>query len=216
MNFDLSGFYYNLSGFYYKCFAEPALQPAGLLIAILAVYWSLVMFGAIDLEFLDWNFEFSLEGDSGALDFGLVPLRFLNLGTIPVMLWMTVFGFSAWMLSLLIHYRWAPDQADGVVVAEAFGLAMLVTKLATNPFRSVFEIVEPNRPETLIGQTCTISTLTATSLSGEAHFTSEGAPLILSVRVSDGDLSKGQTTKIIDYNLSDNTYIVSGTIEGDE
>ncbi|GIT29743.1 MAG: hypothetical protein Ct9H300mP1_17890 [Planctomycetaceae bacterium] len=88
-----------------------------------------------------------------------------------------------------------------MVVAEAFGLAMLVTKLATNPFRSVFEIVEPNRPETLIGQTCTISTLTATSLSGEAHFTSEGAPLILSVRVSDGDLSKGQTTKIIDYNL---------------
>ena len=209
MNFDLSGFYY-------RCFAEPALQPAGLVIAILAVYWSLVMFGAIDLEFLDWNFELSLEGDSGALDFGTVPLRFLNLGTIPVMLWMTVFGFSAWMLSLLIHYIWAPDQADGVVVAEAFGLAVLATKIATNPFRSVFEIVEPNRPETLVGQTCTISTLTATSLSGEAHFTSEGAPLILSVRVSDGDLSKGQTAKIIDYNLSDNTYIVSGTIEGDE
>ena len=207
---------FNLSGFYYRCFADPALQPAGLLIAILVVYWSLVMFGALDLEFLDWNFEFSLEGDSGALDFGLVPLRFLNLGTIPIMLWITVFGFSAWMLSLLIHYVWAPEQADGVVIAEAFGLAMLVTKLVTNPFRSVFEIVEPNRPETLVGQTCTISTLTATSLSGEAHFTSEGAPLILSVRVSDGDLSKGQTANIINYNLSDNTYIVSGTIEGDE
>ena len=205
-----------LTGFYYRCFAEPALQPAGLLIAILVVYWSLVMFGALDLEFLDWNFEFSLEGDSGALDFGLVPLRFLNLGTIPIMLWITVFGFSAWMLSLLIHYIWAPEQADGVVIAEAFGLAMLVTKLVTNPFRSVFEIVEPNRPETLVGQTCTISTLTATGQSGEAHFTNEGAPLILSVRTSDGDLSKGQTATIIDYNQPDNTYVVSGTPEGDE
>ena len=60
---------FDLSGFYYRCFAEPALQPAGLVIAILAVYWSLVMFGAVDLEFLDWNFEISLDGDSGALDF---------------------------------------------------------------------------------------------------------------------------------------------------
>ena len=28
---------FNLSGFYYRCFADPALQPAGLLIAILVV-----------------------------------------------------------------------------------------------------------------------------------------------------------------------------------
>ena len=207
---------FDLSGFYYRCFAEPALQPAGLVIAILAVYWSLVMFGAVDLEFLDWNFEISLDGDSGALDFGLVPLRYLNLATLPVMLWRSVFGFSAWRLSLLIHYVWAPEQPDGVVIAEACGLATLATKLATNPFRSVFEIVEPHRPETLIGQTCTISTLTATDVSGEAHFSSEGAPLILSVRTSDGDLTKGQTAKIIEYNRSDNTYIVSGTIGGDE
>ena len=44
-----------LTGIYERCFAVPALQPAGLMIATLAVYWSLVMFGAVSVEFLDWD-----------------------------------------------------------------------------------------------------------------------------------------------------------------
>ncbi|GIT29744.1 MAG: hypothetical protein Ct9H300mP1_17900 [Planctomycetaceae bacterium] len=93
MNFDLSGFYY-------KCFAEPALQPAGLLIAILAVYWSLVRVRPHRSRVPRLELRVQSRGRQRGLDFGLVPLGFLNLGTIPVMLWMTVFGFSAWMLSL--------------------------------------------------------------------------------------------------------------------
>ncbi|GIS57787.1 MAG: hypothetical protein CM1200mP2_00120 [Planctomycetaceae bacterium] len=205
---------FDLSGFYYRCFAEPALQPAGLVIAILAVYWSLVCSGGRPrvprLELRDQP-----RRRQRALDFGLVPLRYLNLGTFPVMLWMTSSGSRPGCFRS-DPLRLGSRSARGGGDCRGFGLATLATKLATNPFRSVFEIVEPHRPETLIGQTCTISTLTATDVSGEAHFSSEGAPLILSVRTSDGDLTKGQTAKIIEYNRSDNTYIVSGTIGGDE
>ena len=207
---------FDLAGIFHRCFAEPALQPAGLLLAVLAVYWALVMFGAVNIEFLDWDFDLSLDGDGGALDFGLVPIRYLNLGTIPIMLWATVFAVSAWLLSLLIHYVWAPTQSDGAKIAEAFGLAIVVTKLVTNPLRPIFEISEPNRPETLIGQTCVISTLTANDQRGEAHFATEGAPLILSIRTTGADLSKGQMATIIEYSQPDNTYIVSDTHEGDE
>lgn len=205
-----------LTGIYERCFAVPALQPAGLMVAILAVYWSLVMFGAVSVEFLDWDFDLSLDGDGGALDFGLVPFRFLNLGKIPIMLWATVFAFAAWILSLLIHYIWAPEQSDGAKIAEAFGLAVVITKLVTNPLRPVFEITEPNRPETLMGRTCVITTLQATEQRGEASYATEGAPLILSIRTTGAELSRGQSATIIDYSQSDNTYIVSGTKAGDE
>ena len=206
----------DLTGIYLRCFAEPALQPSGLLIAFLAVYWSLVMFGAADIEFLNWDFDLSLDGDGGVLDFGLVPFRFLNLGKIPIMLWVTIFAFAAWLLSLLIHYVWAPDQSDGAVIAEAFGLAAVLTKLVTNPLRPIFEVSEPNRPETLIGRDCVISSLTATDQRGEANFATEAAPLILSIRTTGAELTKGQTATIVDYSQPDNTYIVSDDNEGDE
>ena len=207
---------FDLTGIYLRCFAEPALQPSGLLIAVLAVYWSLVMFGAVDIEFLNWDFDLSLGGDGGALDFGLVPFRFLNLGKIPIMLWATVFSCAAWLLSLLIHYRGPPLQSDGAKIAEAFGLAVVFTKLATNPLRPIFEVSEPNLPETLIGRPCVISSLTATDQRGEASFATGAAPLILSIRTTGAALSKGQTATIVDYSQPDNTYIVSDDNEGDE
>ncbi len=199
----------NFTRFFEQCFAEPALQPAGLLLAIMTVYWSLVMLGAADIELFDWNFEIGVDGDAGIFDAGLVPFRFLNLGSVPVMLWATVFAFAAWILSLLIHYR-GPAQADGVVVAEAFGLATVVAKVVTNPLRPIFAITEPNLPETMIGRNCVISTLTANSQRGEAHFTTDGAPLILTVRTDGSELAKGDVATIIEYNQANHTYLVSG------
>jgi hypothetical protein len=204
----------NLSWLIEPFFADPVMQPTSIVVAFLLLYWGLVALGTVDVEFLDWDFELSIEADGGFLDIGLVPIRFLNLGTIPVMIWVTIFSLSAWILSLLIHGRWAPDQTAGVVLAEACGMAALATKLITNPMRPIFDTAPPNLPETLIGKSCVVTSGSVTGTVGEASYATGQAPLILTVRSnSDEQLDRGQTAVITDYRAETNTYLVEAERE---
>lgn len=205
----------NLSWLLNPFFADPVIQPTSIVVAVLLVYWALVALGTVDIEFLDWNFELSVEADGGILDIGLVPLRFLNLGTIPIMIWATIFSLAAWIFSLLIHLSWAPgEQTTGVVLAEASGLAALATKLITNPMRPIFDTAPPNLPETLIGQSCVVTSGSVTSTGGEAHYATGQAPLILTVKSnSEEQLDRGQTAVITDYQAETNTYLVEARHE---
>lgn len=205
----------NLSWLLNPFFADPVIQPTSIVVAVLLLYWGLVALGTVDVEFLDWDFELSVEADGGILDIGLVPLRFLNLGTIPVMIWFTIFSLAAWIFSLLIHWSWAPgEQGVGVVLAEACGMAMLATKLITNPLKPIFDTPPPNLPETLIGKTCVVTSGSVTSKGGEAHYATGQAPLILTVKSnSDEQLDRGQTAVITDYQADTNTYLVEAERE---
>ena len=88
----------NLSWLLNPFFADPVIQPTCIVVAVLLLYWALVALGTVELDFLDWNFELSVDADGGLLDVGLVPLRFLNLGTIPVMIWFTIFSDTTYEL----------------------------------------------------------------------------------------------------------------------
>ena len=191
-------------------FKQPIL-PSSVLVSVLAVYWVIVAFGALDLDFLDFDLDMDLDVNVFAI--GLVPLKFLNLGRVPVMIWFTFYALSAWLLTMVIHMSWAPDQSDGVKIAEAFGLALLAAKLTTHPLRNVFASEEANRPETLIGRTCVIRTTRATATSGEADLATDAAPLTLFVRTIDEELEKGQRAEIVQSHKEDNTYSVRGTSE---
>ena len=191
------------------------ILPTSILVSALILYWLIVLVGALDLEFLDWDFELHLETDANLLDVGLVPLRFLNLGRIPVMIWTSLYCLSAWITTIVIHNNWIVKQAqtDGIVIAESFAIALVITKLITNPLNQWFDIEEPNRPETLIGRTCTITTLQATEATGEASFGTGGAPLTLTVRTLNGELACGQSAEIMKYDRELNAYLVRGTTE---
>ena len=191
------------------------ILPTSVLVSVLAVYWLIVLVGALDLEFLDWDFDLHLETDANILDVGLVPLRFLNLGRIPVMIWTSFFSLSAWVTSIVIHKNWIVEQSqsDVVVIVESIGIALLLTKLITNPLGRWFDVEEPNRPETLIGGTCTITTLQATDANGEASYGTGAAPLTLTVRTLGGQLARGQSAEIMNYNKELNAYYVRGTTE---
>ncbi len=202
----------NFAGTFETWFTMP-IQPSSVIVAVLLVYWSVVALGALDVEFLDWDFDLNLETDANVFDIGLVPLRFLNLGSIPVMIWVSLYALAAWFLSMAISLYWAPDQTHGVVIAEAFGLAMLVTKFVTNPLKPIFETTDTNRPESLIGQTCTITSMTVTASGGEASYATGQAPLILTVRCLDGELERGHTAEITEYSKDDNAYFVCATNE---
>ena len=86
------------------CFAWPSL-PATILLLLICGYWCLVMLGALDMDVLDFDLDFDLEADveTSILQVGFIPLKWLNLGSVPTMLWLSVFALSGWMASRLIN-----------------------------------------------------------------------------------------------------------------
>lgn len=194
-------------------FAWPAL-PASILLILCFAYWLMVMLGAMDIELFDFDLDF--EADADALSVGFVALKFLNIGNVPLMLWISIFSLSFWGSTMLIDGP-MPAAAPAIVlpvIARNLGIALVLTKLGTQPLRGRFDPAEPNRLEDLIGQTCVITTSEATADFGQAEFHTEAAPLLLNVRTIDGDIAKGQLAEIVDMAAEKNIYLVK-TVHGE-
>ena len=193
------------------CFSWPT-WPATVLLLMVLVYWLLVIVGAVDLELLNFDFELDIDVGGSVLDLGFVPFRFLNLGSVPVMLWISICSSIAWLTTRLIS---VPEPhptfdlaADGKALLRDFGIAIMATKFITNPLRGRFDPVEPNRAQDLIGRTCVVTTSEVTQSFGEAQFATEGAPLILNIRATEEQLTKGDVAKIVDFTPEKNIYYV--------
>lgn len=204
------------------CFSWPS-YPATLFLLLVCAYWMLVMIGALDLEFLDLGFlDFDLDADIdtdvSVLQFGFVPLKWLNLGSVPTMLWVSVFAIAAWMTSRLFNsptphpsFDWL---ADGQAILRDTGIAVFFTKCVTQPLRGRFDPVEPNRALDLIGTTCIVTTSEVTASFGEAEYTTDGAPLKLTVRAVEQPLAKGDAALIVDFDSEQNLYLVKHAESG--
>ena len=195
------------------CFSWPSL-PATLLLLLVCGYWLLVIVGTLGMDSLDIDLDFDV--DASVLQLGFVPLRWLNLGSVPTMLWVSVFAFVAWLASRLINspvphevFDWV---SDGRAMIRDFGIAIFLTKCITQPLRGKFDIVEPNTATDLIGKACVVSTSEVNDTFGEALYSTEAAPLRLTVRTTDGSLSKGDEATIVSFDAERNVYIIERKI----
>ncbi len=201
--------------FLHSCFSWPT-WPATALLLCVCLYWVLIMVGAVGLDFLDIDLDLDLDADIDAgasiLQLGFLPLRFLNIGSVPTMLWVSVFALTFWLTSRLWNsplphpnFNWS---ADSMAILRDAGVAMMLTKFITQPLRGRFDPVEPNRAEDLIGKTCVVTTSEVTDDFGEAELSTDGAPLRLKVRHSAGNLHKGDLAVIVDFETEGNLYFV--------
>ena len=199
------------------CFSWPTL-PATLLLLCICVYWLLMLFGAVDLDFLDLDIDLDMDADidigadPSILQLGFVPLRFLNLGSVPTMLWGSVFAFCAWIISLVWNsplphpdFRWT---ADLMAITRDFGVAAMLTKMMTQPLRGRFDPVEPNQVDKLMGRECIITTSVVNETFGEAELPTDGSPLKLKVRSRISGLSKGTVAIIVDHDAETNEFYI--------
>jgi hypothetical protein len=193
--------------------------PAAVMVFVACCYWLLVIAGAVSVDLLHIDFHdlhFDTDVDGSLLDLGFVPLRFLNLGRVPLMLWFSVFSLSALVITRLIStYSGRPEphtdfefSTDALAIFRDFAIASLVTKALTQPLCGIFEHVAPIGTKDLIGKTCVIKTGEATEKTGEARYATCGAPILLSVRTTDGTLKKGDLAEICDYSAEENIYFV--------
>ena len=201
--------------FIVNCFSWPTL-PATVLLLFVCLYWLLMMIGAVDLDFLDLDLDMDMDveidADPSILQFGFVPLKFLNIGSVPTMLWVSVFALFGWMVSRLWNsplphpsFEWTTDS---LAIIRNFGVAAFLTKLATQPLKGRFDPVEPNKPEDIVGQTCVVTTSEVSDRFGEAELATDGSPLRLKIRNSQGNIAKGDSALITAYREEDNVYLV--------
>lgn len=200
------------------CFSWPTL-PATILLLLVCSYWLLFMIGALSLDFLDFDLDLDVDADldGSLLDLGFVPLRFLNLGSVPVMLWISIFTFTVFVLSRSINsdglHATFELATDGPAVLRDFGLAVIITKFITQPLRGRFDAVQPNLAKDLIGHICVITTSEVSETFGEAEYVTEGAPLKLKVRSTEQKLTKGDSAVIVEFTTENNIYLVKRAIE---
>ena len=127
------------------------------------------------------------------------------------MIWLSIFALTAWAATA---FSWAPTEGEtwiqhALILLRSGAIALVVTKILTQPLVGVFASHEPVRSGQLIGKHCVITTYEATETTGQARVKKEkGAPLVLNVRSKDGKFGKGDEAQILDFDAEKNVYLV--------
>lgn len=197
----------------HTCFSGPVL-PASALLLVMVIFWGFVILGALDVNLVDLDLDLDIETgqDLGWFpSFGLVALRFLNVSQIPLMIWLSIFALSLWIISVSWHdpsyneNNWLAMQ----VLVRNVTLALVATKVITQPLLQFAQKSEIRKSADLLGKVCVISTSDATERHGQAKFHTEGAPLLLHVRTREGkSLTKGELARIVDFDPANLIYYV--------
>jgi len=195
-------------------FIETAFAPVNVaataLLLLVIVYWLAVIIGAGSLDFFDFDFDFEADVDA-AMSVGMVSLDFLNIGRMPLMIWLSAFAIAWWGISMAWDH---PDNHTSLVwgaqaLLRNLVLAVLAAKIITQPLRNRFDPKEPNRPEELIGKEVVVTSSTVTEQFGQARLETDAAPLLLHVRSNDSSIAKGDRVTLVDYDPQQRHYLVA-------
>jgi hypothetical protein len=210
-----------MMNFLEMCFTGPNVVASGVVLFILA-FWMISMIGGLGFDALDLDVDTSLDTDGldSILGIGMVPLRWLNLGAIPLMLWLTVFGLIWWGISLGFYawydQDWVVDRWDAALsIGRNVLLALVPTKLLTQPLIGLFSDKSTNTTEELVGR-AEITKMEITTKQGQVNVTSDGAVLVLDARTTDGHIATGQRVVVTAYDSSRRLFIVEPTTSDEE
>ncbi|MBW3544462.1 MAG: hypothetical protein KY428_02490 [Bacteroidetes bacterium] len=187
--------------------------PTLLLIAMI-LYWSTVLFGAVDLEFFDLDLDSSPDGHpEGGLEWLNRILRFFNLGRVPLMIFLSFLILPLWLFCILVNdmlgiYSLLPGL---LTLGLGFWCCLFIAKILTMPFVSLFEKMEEEKNFSVIGKICTMQSPANDSRIGQAvvEQKGKGAPMILTVCSRPGTLvNSGETALVLEYQTDRRCYLV--------
>jgi len=208
---------------------QAAISPhqalLSLLLALIVVYWLLVILGALDFEADlpdDLNLDGDVDGSSGTthvhgLSTGGAWLsvgRFLGFSQVPLIVWLSFLILFLWFGSLVLN-DWFNQTGDLVQAALLFlpnlvG-SLIVTKLATLPVGKLFKAMgdADSEAEEVIGRTGIIASTEADESYGQLEITTASVPLLINVRTLPDavPLKKGSLAKVISAG-PDNTFFL--------
>jgi hypothetical protein len=201
--------------------------PATMLLILVLFYWSLVIFGMLDLGVFDfdWNFEPTAPTD-GVPDISSATvgvggafkalLGFFYLGRVPTMFLVSVFALIFWTATVSTNlylnpnaemsrglWLWAPIMAGSLILSKVFFW----------PFLAFFDEMTKNHGElenTLVGKMATVSTSEVTETFGQITIEQQGPPIVLNARAAAMDrFAKGEVVQILSHDSQSNTYLIA-------
>jgi hypothetical protein len=204
--------------------------PYTILLGLVIVYWILYLLGALgsdalDFAGLDADADVDVDADAdvgadvatggGGLS-GIFTslLHFVYIGQVPLVLVLSVFIVSLWLLSVATNHLLGNSSIwmALLLVIPFLLVGTIVTKLALLPFAPLLKgiLADEGEKVQVIGKTCRITSLHATPKYGQAELVREGEPVILNVKTREGvTLEKGAEAVVFDYDEASNAYLIA-------
>ncbi len=195
--------------------------PFTVLIILVTLYWLLVMFGMVsgdhgvdgagevghDLDAdADLDAEHHVEGHHSGHHDGpslwTSALKFVNLGEVPVMVVLSILVLSSWTFSMVANRYWTGGSSllALVFLVANFVVTIFVTRYVTMPLKPLFRAINKqyDKPVEIVGMHCKILTSEANGEFGQGEITTEGAPLLINVRVLNNEtLRRGDLAVVV-------------------
>lgn len=159
------------------------------LLTISVIYWLSVIVGVVDLDFMDIDIDFDLEGGE---EIGPIQsiLAFLNLREVPLMLVVSIFSLWFWIFSMILvnYIENKGGLINGVLMIPVFILCILITKIITTPLKKIFRRVNQTATEEIGVHEMQVVKLVSEVRQGkigQAEIKRDGAEILINVKADD-------------------------------
>lgn len=203
-----------------------------ILLGIAAVYWLFVVAGALHLDALDGLHGATHAADAASgtaldavhahghhtLDGDVSVLDALGMRGVPLTVWLSAFVLFAWTLTLVgmraaggpLESVVGPFGAGAIVACVASAASAALTAVAVRPLRSLMRPHAAVASRSLVGKTCTVTTMRVDGRFGQAEIADGGAGLLVQVRCDEpNDLTRGSEALIYQYDAADGVFHVA-------
>lgn len=203
-------------------FSPVNLIPAILLVFVLA-YWLLVVLGVLDMSAFDIDIDIDVDTDvevdaevctegEASVSWLNNILAFFNLDKMPLMVFMTFWALSIWIVSILVnHYT----GNNSFILSLAFLIptmigSLFIAKIFTLPFVRVFQELDKDADSTaeLFGRECKVILPATDQKMGQAELFIDGSNYRLNIKTKQDEVKKGENVLIINFIEAENCYIV--------
>ena len=219
-----------------NAFIQDTLHPNVLIYSILLIlvllYWITVLIGALDLDFLDVEFDTDAEVDvdidaggevdtdsevsteGGGMGWIMSTLSFFNLGKVPFMIFLSALIISLWTYAMLTHtlFPQSHQWSFFLTLVPFLFLGLFTTKIITLPLKGIHKQLNQTgtRKKELVGKMATVKLNIQPGRKGQIELDHNDQHFLLTVS-SDADiaLEKGSKVIIVEYDDTKDHYLVS-------
>ena len=184
---------------------SPQVLPLTILLVPVALYWLLNVLGAVDLDFLDVDFDHDTHGahhDSSHDSWFHGALRFVNATDVPVMIVLSVLVILLWACAMIGNLWFNAQQSGltgGIIAGTALVAAVVLTRYVVAPLKPFFRLIraDDEKHPPVVGRSGIVRTAWVDERSGQVEIEMQGAPLLLNAKVAAGTFSLPRNTEVI-------------------
>ncbi len=215
-------------------FSAINIIPTVLLVLSL-IYWLIVIFGIFDLDTVDLDVEADVDIDvdveadidldadadldadseisvSGSVLWLNSVLSFFNIGRVPVMIVVSFFSLSLWIISVMLNH-WLSNTSfliSFILLIPNMVASLFVAKIITIPFVKVFKKANEIQNNTgLEGKICKVTIPASHDRMGQALIRINGDTFNVNIKTQpDVSLQVGEQALVIEYQKDNKIYIV--------